>query len=118
MTDALSEDATRTQRVAELRAALEAEEVKPHRQSGVKDDAIVHRIADDFRIDEHYEHLLRLRDDRDQRWHDAGPRVQMAAFMYEAQRQTLADRAVIRRPTGEGDHRPGPEVVPSSVELR
>ncbi len=89
MTDAISQDATRAQHVAELRAALEAEEVKPHRQSGVKDDARVHRITDDFRIDEHYEHLLRLRDDRDQRWHDAGPRAQMAAAMYEAQRQTV-----------------------------
>ncbi len=79
-------DAVRAQHIAKLRAALEAEESDPARGTDRKDIARALRIVDNFRPDEDYEHVLRLRDSGDPRWHQAGTHVQVAAALYERQR--------------------------------
>ncbi len=56
------------------------------------------RIADSFRPDARMHHLLDLRDNRDPRWADAGRSVQLAAAMYEKQRQVAADHGVDTTP--------------------
>jgi hypothetical protein len=68
--------------VQQIAAGLERDDVGTQRRA--------RRIAADFRPDPRMEHLLAMRDSRDPRWADVGNGQQLAAHMYEKQRDTAA----------------------------
>ncbi|MGY1830146.1 hypothetical protein ACI8AA_06900 [Geodermatophilus sp. SYSU D01180] len=85
-------DHRRVSNIAHLRAALDAKG-QPSDMAVRKETCRARRLADGFSIDDRYERALQLRDSGDPRWHQLGNSGQMAAHMYEAQRNSARSQA-------------------------